>query len=329
MARGRFISKSISQSRKFSALPDDTARLAYLMILPHVDREGRLEADPEYLRGIVFTRNSYSLEQIAQILQALADVDLITLYRFGEVPILEVADFAQHNTPHHKEADSEYPAPSDERCHPHRFSSMAQACAKHEASTGHAWREEEVKEEVKEETPPIVPPRGDISKTPPEKLETQAAEDDAILTDLVASSKPEPPADAESAESRPEEGSAGRAPPGGEWWLEHYNAHKPPAWIACELLNDKRRRRIRAFVREHGEAQARVMFANALRFVRHDEWWATKPIKFDTIWTKNHLLEWHEAWLELQSNPLHSLSPANRRLAEQAAGWARALGATA
>ena len=52
MAQGRMLKTRIAKSKKMGRLNDDAARLLYLMILPHVDVKGRIEADPILLRSI-------------------------------------------------------------------------------------------------------------------------------------------------------------------------------------------------------------------------------------------------------------------------------------
>lgn len=114
MAKGRMLSKSISQSKKFAALASDTHRLVYLLILPHVDVEGRFEADPQLLRGLCFTRLEYDDRTIAEALQDLHDTGLIQLYDVAGSRYLQLADFHRHNKVRKdREGESAIPAPPE------------------------------------------------------------------------------------------------------------------------------------------------------------------------------------------------------------------------
>jgi hypothetical protein len=115
MASGRFLSKEISESRKFARLENDSHRLIYLMILPHVDSEGRYSADPLVLSGKVLTMLRKSEEEIARALRNLHEVGLIRLYQVGGESYLEITKFHQHNKVRKdREGDSKIPPPSDD-----------------------------------------------------------------------------------------------------------------------------------------------------------------------------------------------------------------------
>lgn len=119
MARGRFISNSISTSKKFARLANDRHRLAYLMLVPHVDAEGRHDADLRILAGQVYTLLDLTHEQIQEAMTDLDRVGLIHLYAVEGEAYLEVVNFHEHNKvrrssdglPSH-EAPSTIPAPS-------------------------------------------------------------------------------------------------------------------------------------------------------------------------------------------------------------------------
>lgn len=120
MARGRFISNSISSSKKFARLTSDRHRLAYLMLVPHVDAEGRHDADTRILAGQVYTLLDLTQADIEAALKDMHHVGLIHLYSVDGERYLEVVNFHAHNTvrrgkdglPSH-EAASTIPAPSD------------------------------------------------------------------------------------------------------------------------------------------------------------------------------------------------------------------------
>lgn len=111
MARGRMISATISVSRKFAALANDTHRLIYLMVLPHVDKAGRYEADPVLIKGQCLTRLDIEPSTVEAWLKDAVKTGLLRVYKVGELRVLEIVDFLKHNTPHYKEPDSGYPPP--------------------------------------------------------------------------------------------------------------------------------------------------------------------------------------------------------------------------
>lgn len=147
MARGRMISGTIGESRKFAALSSDTHRMMYLMVLPHVDKAGRFEADPILIRGRCFTRLDVEPTLIQAWLNDAANVGLIHLYEADGVPVLEIVNFLEHNTPHHKEPESKLPERPLDTQETKHDASMVQAQAKHEPTlTIREVKEREVKE---------------------------------------------------------------------------------------------------------------------------------------------------------------------------------------
>lgn len=70
MARGRMLDQAFVRSHKLRACSRD-ARLAYAMILPFLDREGRHVAEPFVLKALVFRWSDFSIEEIAACLTEL------------------------------------------------------------------------------------------------------------------------------------------------------------------------------------------------------------------------------------------------------------------
>lgn len=136
MARGRMISATIGESRKFAALASDRHRLMYLMVLPHVDKAGRFEADAVVIRSKCLMRLDVELSEVEAWLKDGAMTGLLRVYDARGLRVLEIVDFAKHNTPHHKEPKSELPAASEGvPCYTQESNdapSMGQAYAKHE-----------------------------------------------------------------------------------------------------------------------------------------------------------------------------------------------------
>ena len=115
MAQGRMLKKRISKSRKFAALKSHNARLLYLMIYPHLDIEGRIEADPRLLKADVAPLLNFSERKITEYLEDMHRVGLIILYTKednGDL-CLECTKFKDFQVlRENKEAPSNIPAPS-------------------------------------------------------------------------------------------------------------------------------------------------------------------------------------------------------------------------
>lgn len=153
MARGRMVSTTIGESRKFAALASNDHRLIYLMVLPHVDKAGRFEADPVVIKAKCLMRLDVDKNTIEAWLKDGVSTNLLRVYEANGIRYLEIVDFLKHNTPHHKEPDSDLP-PSDSGtpCYTHEPDdgpSTGQASAKHEPSK--AIREEKRRELEEEE----------------------------------------------------------------------------------------------------------------------------------------------------------------------------------
>lgn len=114
MARGRIISATLGESRKYAALTSEVARVAYVLIVANTDKAGRLEADPFYITRKVCTRLPYTSDQLAEALDDMERVGLIIRYMHEDVPVLQVVDFDKHNTPHYKEPESKYRDPAND-----------------------------------------------------------------------------------------------------------------------------------------------------------------------------------------------------------------------
>ena len=111
MAEGRMLKKQISQSRRVAELKSDTARLLYTWIIPHLDVEGRMNADPDIIKGLVVPRLSgMTPGVIRECLLDMHSVGIITLYEVDGDFYLEVRKFAEHqNLRKDKESASKIP----------------------------------------------------------------------------------------------------------------------------------------------------------------------------------------------------------------------------
>jgi len=64
------VSRKIAIDPKVNDL-DDTTFLCFLMMIPHLDAEGRLHGDPVILKGICFPKRDWTTEQIDSMLNTL------------------------------------------------------------------------------------------------------------------------------------------------------------------------------------------------------------------------------------------------------------------
>jgi len=116
MAEGRMLKKRVSYSKKLASLSSDSCRLLYTWLIPHCDIEGRIEADPLYLKSIVFPRiKSWTPAKIDKCLKELHEAGLIYLYEINGDRYLEVVKFKKYqNLRPDKEAESSIPAPPEQ-----------------------------------------------------------------------------------------------------------------------------------------------------------------------------------------------------------------------
>lgn len=137
MAVGRMLKRNIATSQKFLALESNDHRMIYMLILPFVDREGRINAEPLVLKANIFRRLDLGQDDIAAALVDLERAGLIRLYSDEDnEAILEIVDFAKHNSPNQKEAGSDFPGPDDENSRACRL--FEDARVRHVQGTGNA-----------------------------------------------------------------------------------------------------------------------------------------------------------------------------------------------
>jgi hypothetical protein len=145
------IARNITKSKKVQQL-SDTQRVIYAFILPFLDREGRINAHPTYLKGLVFLHLEYTEAEIGEAIRKMHDVGLVTVYATEDDVVMQFKDFLVYNKPNHKESESEYPAPvgdtpsgTEEKVPPGNAPEMPGQCA------GNAGGEVEVEVEVEVE----------------------------------------------------------------------------------------------------------------------------------------------------------------------------------
>ena len=117
MAEGRMLKKRISYSDKFAAIKSDKARVLYFMMFPHLDCEGRIEAEPIIIKGTIcpYIKNQ-TIRGISKSLQELHDVKLLILYNIKGKQYLQYTRFEDFNKiDKSREAISVIPAPTPEQ----------------------------------------------------------------------------------------------------------------------------------------------------------------------------------------------------------------------
>src|SRR5690606_27906567 len=98
VADGRFISHSLGDSEKYSALEDPRYQVVYVLLVAWADAEGRFIADPVTVNGKLLTRITWSTPAIVkEALQACHHVGLIRLYEVEDKPYGYIEKFHQHN----------------------------------------------------------------------------------------------------------------------------------------------------------------------------------------------------------------------------------------
>ena len=98
MARGRMIDKVIILSRKINAVSEGAENL-YYRIYVNTDDFGLFHADPEILKGQIYTlRKDITIEIIQNRLDELIEIELIKIYKYNSEAYLEIVDFEKHQT---------------------------------------------------------------------------------------------------------------------------------------------------------------------------------------------------------------------------------------
>lgn len=111
MARGRMISKAISLDEKVNSLSDDTARLLFTWLIPHLDCEGRQHGDAVTIKSIVFPRRRISHLKVEKYLKEMEKLELIFRYSVNGNEYLCAPSFEKHQIglQKTKEAQSQIP----------------------------------------------------------------------------------------------------------------------------------------------------------------------------------------------------------------------------
>ncbi|MBR2800319.1 MAG: hypothetical protein IKE04_05530 [Oscillospiraceae bacterium] len=107
----RIIKESIRTSRSVNELSDFDFRL-WVYLITYVDDFGRGSADPELLKGLVFTRRKgVTDKQISDGIARLANAGMVNLYEVDGEPFLYFPTWAEHQRV--RNSIGRYPAPDD------------------------------------------------------------------------------------------------------------------------------------------------------------------------------------------------------------------------
>lgn len=107
----RMLKETIRTSKNVNSLTDFQFRL-WIYLITYVDDYGRGSADPEILKGLVFTRRKNVTEsQIKNALSDLANIGMIRTYEVEEEPYFYFPNWEKHQRQQAKKA--KFPAPSD------------------------------------------------------------------------------------------------------------------------------------------------------------------------------------------------------------------------
>ena len=95
MARGRMIDKVVILSKKINAVSEGTENMYYRINI-NADDFGRYYAEPEILKGQIYTIRKISLKEIRRRLDELWKIGLIKIYPINDERYLEIIDFEKH-----------------------------------------------------------------------------------------------------------------------------------------------------------------------------------------------------------------------------------------
>ncbi|MDQ3457993.1 MAG: hypothetical protein M3498_01610 [Deinococcota bacterium] len=114
MARGRFLSKGISESEQVAELGSDTARLLFTWLIAHADVEGRLSANPRIVKGRVCPLLDIGLEDIDAMLGEMDVLGLISIYEAEGKRFLCFPSWNEHQQGIRKDREQpKYPSRTD------------------------------------------------------------------------------------------------------------------------------------------------------------------------------------------------------------------------
>ena len=119
MARGRFISRSITTDRAVSALSSDTCRLAFTWLITLADVEGRTTGEPELLLAELFPRRrEMEATVMAGFIEEWVRAGFVVWYADEEGErYLQLNHFARHQAGLRKSREGQSAFPAPQECH--------------------------------------------------------------------------------------------------------------------------------------------------------------------------------------------------------------------
>lgn len=310
MAQWRPLHRRITQSDKAYELAEDPGALwLYCALLPHTDKEGRVNANPHHILGGILEGWPYTPDQIERWLLELARVGLIQLYSNGRRShIAQFTKFQEMTKPDKREPASDLPGPTDEGSQ-----SMLPEPPRPPARDSSRNLPEESPEtpgESQEE------PRQGDAETPRTHVHVHVHEhgDEQKPSSPELDRAPAPPAVVEAAPRR-----EGREPPRYQAFVDAWNANRGPL-PRVQSLNSSRRGQIDRLRSELGD-EALDVFRDAVKQVAREPYWRQKGYGFGNLLTGGKVLNWAEKW-----RSSGGLSDSDRRIADKAAAVAEAIG---
>jgi len=136
MARSRNIKPGFFKNEDLAEL-GPTTQLLFAGLWMLADREGRLEDRPKRIKAEIFP---YYDCDIDGLLTALHEACFIQRYAMHGLSLIQVRNWKKHQSPHHKEVDSELPSPDEKKRQTKTKGnpSTGQVRAKHESSMSQA-----------------------------------------------------------------------------------------------------------------------------------------------------------------------------------------------
>jgi hypothetical protein len=107
MARSRILKPGFFTNELLAELPF-AGRLLFAGLWTLADREGRLEDRPKRIKAALFPWDEVDVDPL---LVALESRGFIDRYDGGGYPLIQIAKFNEHQTPHQRETASIHPAP--------------------------------------------------------------------------------------------------------------------------------------------------------------------------------------------------------------------------
>ena len=111
MARARLLKPGFFTNELLAELPFE-GRLLFAGLWTLADKEGRLEDRPRRIQASLFP---WDVVDVHALLDALATKGFIDRYTVTGMPLIQIAKFTEHQTPHQRETPSILPGPHEPR----------------------------------------------------------------------------------------------------------------------------------------------------------------------------------------------------------------------